>query len=309
MARLLITGASGLLGANLVLQALEEHQVIAITNVHSLHHPRIDHHSADLSVPGTAQEIVKQLSPDWIVHCAAATNVDWCERHPSEAMLLNRDMAGWVAQGAAEIQARFIHISTDAVFDGEKGSYMEQDLANPINVYGKTKLEAELVVLENYPHSLVLRTNMYGWNAQDKLGLAEWFLHKIRAAESCIGFLDVMISPMYIRDLSEVLMDLLETDLDGILHVPAQECVSKFSFSQRIAAEFGLDGSVVTPGTVDEVSLEAPRPRNLCLKGKVFERELGVQLPAINDSLHRFREDEENGYRRRLKDLVMLDGG
>jgi len=306
MTRLLITGAGGLLGANLALEALAAgHQVIAVDFLHQIRHPEIESVKADLSRPGAAMEVFAAHHPRWAVHCAAAVDVDACETDPETAFRLNRDMAGHVAIAARAVGARLVHISTDAVFDGERGGYAEDDEPHPINVYGSSKLDGERVVLSEYPEALVVRTNIYGWNAQPKLSLSEWFLDRLRRGERCTGFTDVTVTPIAVGELAVRILRLLSMPVSGVLHLAGSETVSKYEFGRRIAEAFRLSPDPIVPGLVDASRLRARRPRRLGLDVRKAEKLLGAPMPAIGPALRRWRVQETDGTLDRLRALVV----
>jgi dTDP-4-dehydrorhamnose reductase len=305
MTRLLITGAGGLLGANLVLEAVAAgHEVIGLDLDHPVRHPDVTGVKADLSLPGKAMEVFQARRPDWVIHCAAATNVDGCETHPDMAFRLNRDMAGQVAEAARLVGARLAHISTDAVFDGERGGYREEDVPRPINAYGRSKLAGEQAVAEAYPEALIVRTNLYGWNAQPKSSLAEWFLSNLEAGKRCPGFSDVWFSPILVNDLGRLLFAMLEAKLAWVYHVAGGECVSKYDFGVRLARVFGLDGSLVESARLEQGALKASRGWQLCLNVERAERAMGASLPTVEEGLTRFRDLRESGHVEALKALL-----
>ena len=304
MATILITGAGGLLGANLVLDALASgHRVIAVDHQYPIRHPEVDSLAADLCQAGAAESILAAKRPDWVIHCAAATSVDGCEADPAMAFRLNRDMAQAVARGARAAGSRLVHISTDAVFDGERGGYREEDVPSPINVYGRSKLEGERAVAAADPQALIVRTNLYGWNAQDKQSLAEWFLSNLEAGKRCRGFTDVWFSPILVNDLGRLLFAMLEAGLAGVYHVAGGECVSKYDFGVRVARVFGLDGSLVEPAGVARAPLKARRGGNLCLSTQHSATGLGMKMPDVATGLLKFRA-LRGEHTRQLKVLV-----
>jgi dTDP-4-dehydrorhamnose reductase len=304
MAKLLITGASGLLGANLLLATATEHQVVAICHQHAIALEGVEVVVADLSQPGAAWEVIGACRPEWVVHCAAATSVDGCERDPASAYRLNRDMAGWVAGAARDCGARLVHVSTDAVFDGERGGYREEDAPRPVHVYGMSKLAGEQAVAAAHPEAAIVRTNLYGWNALPKLSLAEWFLERLEAGDRCPGFADVWFSPILVNDLAPLLLKMLEAGLRGIYHVGGGECLSKYQFGSKLAQVFGLDAGLIQPVEVGATGLQAKRPSRLCLDGSKIERALRVRLPAAADGLERFADLRREGYPRRIRALM-----
>jgi dTDP-4-dehydrorhamnose reductase len=305
MAKLLITGASGLLGANLLLAATEEHEVVAVCHQHPIVLEGVEVVVADLSQPGAAREVIGACRPAWVIHCAAATSVDGCESDPVSAYRLNRDMAGWVAGAARGCGARLVHVSTDAVFDGEHGGYREEDTPRPVHVYGMSKLAGEQAVAAAHPEAAIVRTNLYGWNALPKLSLAEWFLERLEAGERCPGFADVWFTPILVNDLAPLLLKMLEVGLRGVYHVGGGECLSKYEFGVRLAEVFGLDASLIQPVEVGATELQAKRPRRLCLDGSKIERELRVRLPAAIEGLERFRKLCEGACNHALRELLV----
>jgi len=125
MTRILITGASGLLGLNLALQASRQHAVVGVVNHNQLINTPFEQMSADLGSPDEVQRVLAFSRPDWIIHCAALANLEDCEKNPTRAARINTWLPGYLAEQAGWLGARFLHISTDAVFDGESGNYRE----------------------------------------------------------------------------------------------------------------------------------------------------------------------------------------
>jgi dTDP-4-dehydrorhamnose reductase len=304
MTKVMITGASGLLGANLVLSAMNTHDVIAVCHEHPIRLPNHVVVEADLSIEDNVRDLFRKTSPDWVIHCAAATDVDRCQEDPDWALSLNRDMAGYVAEAARDRQARLIHISTDAVFDGAAAPYAEEDPAEPINVYGKTKLEGESVVSEMNADAAIIRCNIFGWNAREKHNLAEWFIHHLERDEACPGFTDVLISPILVNDLGDVLLQILDRGSSGIFHVGSKSCLSKYDFGVRLARVFGLDENLIQPVLSERAALKAPRPKDLCLKTQKIEGEINNRLPDVDECILAFHNLREIGYVERLKDLM-----
>jgi len=304
MARLLVTGASGLLGANLLLAARASHQLIAATHRQRIELPGAKCVQLDLAQPGAAHDLLRNTHPDAVIHCAAFTDVDACEGHPELAERLNAEVPGWLAEACAHEGTRMIHISTDAVFDGQQGNYSEDDRPMPINVYGSTKLRGEQAVLTAFPSATVIRTNIFGWNAQPKLSLAEWFLERLRRGEPCTGFTDVSVSPLTAHDLAARLLALLPTPLAGVLHVAGSEAVSKYQFGCLVAEHFGLQPDLIRPGLVDASGLRARRPHRLTLDVRRAEAAFGATMPRLEPGLRRWREQEVDGTLDRLRALI-----
>lgn len=302
---LLVTGASGLLGANLIVAALGEGRpLVAVSRTRRVHLPGVRSYCADLSAPGEAEAIVAEVRPRVVIHAAAATSVDGCEGDPAGAHRLNETMASYVATAARAVRARLIHISTEAVFDGTAlRCYAEDDPTLPCNVYGQSKRAGEEAVLTADPDALIVRTTIYGWNAQAKASLAEFFIERLRRGEQVPGFADVLFTPILVNDLADRLLRLAFLDVRGILHVAGRECVSKVEFGQRLARWFGLDPALVVPGSVRDAGLPARRALRPCLCVARAEALLG-RLPTVDEGIARFHGLEKDGLPGRLHRLL-----
>jgi dTDP-4-dehydrorhamnose reductase len=302
---ILVTGASGLLGANLALILADAgFRVAAVSNRWALREDRIRSVCADLDRPGEPERIVRWAGPDWIIHCAALTNLDECENYPGNAARTNTEMSGSLAEAAALIGARFIYISTDSVFDGTRGDYAEDAAPSPLNQYASSKLRGEEAVREVLPDALVVRVNIFGWNAQPKLSLAEWILEKLEQGQELTGYQDVVFNPLLVNDLGELLIRMMRRPLSGLMHVGSTDCWSKYEFSRAIARAFGHDAGLVLPGTLQDLPARTLRPKNTTLRSDRVRAELGVTMPGLWDSLMRFRRFREDGSLNRLRALL-----
>ena len=305
MTRILVTGASGLLGANLILEAHRAgHTVVASSRTRPIDHAKIAWMQADLTDPGAVADLLDAAEPDWVVHSAAATDIDRCEGNPEWAFGLNRDAAGYVAAAALKRRARLVHVSTDAVFDGEGGPYSETDPARPVNAYGESKLAGETAVNDVHPEAAIVRTNFYGWSPAGRTSLAEWFLAGLKNGERVGGFEDVWVCPLLANDLARLVLDLLANCASGVFHLGARNCVSKYEFGLKLTQLYGLDGTSIQPVTVESVGLVAPRPKRLCMEVKRAERELGVEMPSVEQGLERLEALDRSGYRIQVAELV-----
>lgn len=285
MNKVLITGASGLLGSNLVRDWADAFEVTGVVYQHPVDLPGAQIRKADLSDLSAVRQLVEQVQPELVIHCAAATKIDECERDPRMARRLNRDMAGAVATASRSAGARLIHISTDSVYDGQQGGYRETDPPSPINAYGQSKLEGEAVVREAHPSALIVRTNIFGWNLGLKRNLAEWFLARLVEGKQCPGFTDVWFSPILVNLLGKSLLVLAETDASGVLHIGGATCLSKYEFGVKLANAFGYDPELIWPAELSDAGLGARRGQRLCLDSSQAELLLGRPMAAVDDGI------------------------
>jgi dTDP-4-dehydrorhamnose reductase len=301
--RILITGASGLLGLNLALEAASEHTVFGLVHQHNLRTQAFHVIRADLLEPGAIQSVLDETQPDWVIHCAALANVDACETNPQQAAQLNSEIPGKLAQYVARGGARLVHISTDAVFNGQRGQYSEEDEPNPLSVYARTKLAGELAVAQANPEAIIARVNLFGWSVTGQRSLGEFFFNNLQAGKSVMGFTDVFFCPLLANDLGQILMRMLEKRLSGLYHVVSRECISKYTFGVRLARRFGLDEDLIRPASVSQAGLKAARSPHLTLQTRKLARALGTPPPDLSTGLERFYALYQQGYPQHIKGL------
>ena len=302
---LLITGASGLLGANLVLAALDQ----GLAVVAGCHSRRISVHGvrsivSDLTWPGAASELMATTRPEAVIHTAASIDVGRCETDRGFADRINAQVPAELAAACSDVGARLIHISTDAVFAGDSMSgYSEGDPTMPVNQYGRAKLAGERAVTQACPGALIVRTTIYGWNAQPKESLGEFFVRRLSRGERVPGFEDVWMTPILASDLATQLLRLVRLDAAGVLHVTGRDCVSKAAFGRRIALAFGYNPELIDPVSIRDQPLSAPRPLRPCLRVGRAEGLLGA-LPTVDDGIERFRQTRDAGLPDRLRSML-----
>jgi dTDP-4-dehydrorhamnose reductase len=299
--KILVTGASGLLGLNLSLMQIGTHTIIGVDRSKLAGTP-FEIIKAELTQPGLFSRLIDTVRPDAIIHTAANANVDSCESDPEGARLLNAELPGELALSVARQGIRFTHISTDAVFDGTKtGIYTEADTPNPLGVYAQTKLEGERNVLSANPQAIVARVNFFGWSLSGTRSLSEFFFNKLSAGEHCNGFTDVYFCPLFVGDLAETLVRMLDKGLSGLYHVIGSEALSKYDFGQRIARQFGFDESLVIPKSVEESGLKARRSHNLKLSVHKLSTDLGAEIPGVSTGISRFYAQHQQGYPQKMR--------
>jgi dTDP-4-dehydrorhamnose reductase len=303
--RIAITGASGLLGANLFLGwSTGGHDVLGIYSSHAIAAPGAASQRADLFAVDALTGALGDFRADWVVHAAAMTNVDECEKRPDVAMKINSEMSRCVALAAKKSGARLVYISTDSVFDGSRGGYDVDDAPAPVNAYAQSKLAGEREVAGILPDALIVRTNIYGWNAQKKNSLAEFMLHKLRAGEKFTGFDEVIFSPLLANQLGDILMGLIRAGASGVVHAGARDAVSKYEFGLRIAGLFDLDAKLVGRGSSTSFPFAAKRPRDTSLDASSAARWLACELPDVDGGLREFRRLEEENWPVRLRNCM-----
>jgi dTDP-4-dehydrorhamnose reductase len=299
--KILVTGASGLLGLNLCLMRFEGHTLFGVDRGKLAGTP-FELVRADLTQPGAISRLIDTVRPDAILHTAANANIDSCETDPDGARYLNAEIPGLLAEACVKRGVRFLHVSTDAVFDGtHDGVYTETDLPNPLSVYARTKLAGEQAVLSANPQAAVARVNFFGWSLSGTRSLSEFFYNKLSAGETCSGFTDVWFCPMFVGDLAGTLVRMLDAGLSGLYHAVGSQALSKYDFGVLISQQFGFDSQQVLPRSVEESGLKARRSHNLRLSVHKLSTDLGADIPGASTGIAQFYTQAQQGYPQKMR--------
>jgi dTDP-4-dehydrorhamnose reductase len=275
----LIFGATGLLG-----KALEREwkgdEVIGLGS-----------HDADIRNASRVREVVENSRPDWIVLAAAYTDVDGCENNQELAFSVNRDGLANVAQAAKQVGAKLLFLSSDYVFDGRKTSpYEIGDERNSQGVYGRTKVDAEVQLLEILPDCCIARTSWLFGNGGKCFPDTILKLARTRPALDVVN--DQRGCPTYSVDLARAIVQLCRKDASGIVHVTNAGNCSWFEFAREIVEQAGLS-TAVRPVSTAQMARPAPRPAYSVLSPASLQR-YEIEMPDWKDALRRYLEEHGN---------------
>ena len=303
--RLLITGATGLLGLNLSLVASARgHQVIGLSHSRKLSAIPFDLYQVDLLDTDRALTVIADARPEAIIHCAAQADINAAEKAPEKTMALNRDVPARLAAISSEWGIPYIYISSDAVFDGQVGGYSELDPTNPLSLYARTKLAGEQAVQAAHPDAMIARVVFFGWSLSGKRSLSEFFFNNLQSGQSVKGFTDTYFSPLYVEDLADLLLDSLVASLSGIYHLTSPQGLSKYEFGVRIAHRFGFDPTLIEPVRAAETDRGVARSLTLTLRSDKAQAALGRPLPSVDEGIEKFYQRWQDGYPGYLQSLA-----
>lgn len=230
-------------------------------------------------------EICNGFKPDVIINLAAMTNVDGCEDELILAWQLNVNLPQHLAELSSTFGAKFIHISTDYIFDGQDGPYGENDICNPISQYGKTKLLGEFEAFK-HKNTAILRTNVvYGYSEQGKSDFVTWVISKGTNKESFNIVDDQYSNPTFTDDIARTINRVIETDFTGILNVGGYDYCSRIEFTNTICDVFGLDKNLIKPISTQSLNQKAQRPLKGGLKIDKLIHQLNINPLGIREGL------------------------
>ena len=235
------------------------------------------------------KDIISSISPDVIINLAALTNVDFCESNPEIAKEVNTNGV----QNLVDVfSGKIIHLSTDYVFDGLKGPYKEEDQINPISVYGKTKYDAEKIVLDKN-NNLVLRANvLYNMFGNNNASFLNWVVNNLKNKNSIQVVNDQFNNPTWTESIAEILVNCLNKDMSGLYHWGDQDYLSRYDFAIKIAESYNLKSDLIKQISTSQLKQMAPRPLNGGLDQSKLKKYLNITPPSINDCLDAIRIKE-----------------
>lgn len=298
--RMLITGVSGLLGNNLAYYFKNKYEILGLYCSHPVSMAGIQTKKCDLSHSNSTKDVIEKFSPLIIIHCASLTNVDQCESDPELTNKINVISTKNIIEIISDNDVKLIYISTDSVYDGVGGNFSENDNINPLNCYGRSKYEGELEVLRK-KGSVILRTNLFGWNIQEKKSLGEWILDELKSGRKIQGFKDASFSTIYTLELARAIDMVIQGQLSGIYNCGGADSCSKYDFAMKIADRFGLDKGLIAPISIDDFSFKAKRGKNLSLNVDKLQKALDYKLPTIDQSIDKFYRDYKCGLPEEIK--------
>ncbi len=290
--KLLVTGASGLYGSKLAQIATEkQHQIYSLHSQHSVTFGIPI--QADITNKSQIESVFRETTPEVVIHAASLTDVDKCETNRELAWKINVDGTGNIAQAAKQINSFVLYISTDYVFDGEKGNYVETDLPSPINYYGYTKLKAEEQIKKTLSEYCIARTSViYGSTpAAGKINFALWLLNKLKNKEPTKVFTDQWNSPTLNTNLARMTMEIIERKVSGLFHISGATRISRYDYANFLAKTFNLDNNLIIPVSSKDLSFPAKRPKDSSLKTIKAQQTLKNKPLPIEKALEQFKAE------------------
>jgi dTDP-4-dehydrorhamnose reductase len=239
------------------------------------------------------RQAISEIQPEAIINTAAVTDVDQCEENGNIASLVNATSVSYVANSARECEAFLVQVSTDYVFDGERGGYSESDSPNPINKYGLSKLEGEQAATAAGDGNVcIARTSVvYGWGRPQRPNAATYVYDRLSKHEKISMVRDQFSSPTLNTNLAHMLVEIAERRLPGTIHVAGATRLNRFDFAVGLAENLGLDESLIQPISVSDMKWKAKRPRDSSLDVTKALRVLAHKPYSIDRAYTEFQKE------------------
>lgn len=287
----LIIGANGFTGRRILQQlSLSGEYELTGCSLHKDIQPGDNHRfiQADINNHPTIAQLIGQLRPEVVINASALSVPDYCEKHPDEAYATNVSAVANMARCCEQAGSRFIHLSTDFVFDGKKDClYTEEDMPAPVNYYGRSKYEGELAIAANCnDYANVRVVIVYGKAFPGQHGnILQLVKNRLEAGQEIRVVSDQYRTPTWVQDIAIGVERLMHISQSGTYHICGGECLSIADIAYRVADYFGLDRSLIFPVTTEQMNEATPRPRFSGLSIEKAKRELGYQPHSLEEGM------------------------
>lgn len=293
--RILITGSNGLVGQALIneLSSNSQYEIIA-TSLHHNRHAGSNYFFEILDITNISQVnyVFDLYKPDVVIHSAAISQIDFCEKNKDIAWSVNVDGTKNIAVASAKISAKIIYLSSDFVFDGVEGMYAENDAPKPVSFYGNTKLEAEKII-QNYAGkwAIVRTVLVYGMNYRiNRANILTWVIDSLKEEKAIQVVNDQYRTPTLDSDLADGIFKIIEKSAEGIFHISGKEYLSVYEFALTIAEVFQFDASLISPVTSLSLNQTGRRPAKTGFDISKAIRELEYSPSGIKEGLEKLNK-------------------
>jgi len=280
----LVTGACGLLGQHLVRRLKFDHRVIAVDIVADIFKDsNITFMQSDLTDLSVVRQIFEQGSIDVVYNCAAYNDVDGCERNKEKAYDLNVGLVESLVNAGCD---KIVQFSTDYVFNGKYGPYVEDDETDPVGYYGETKLQAERILLESDGRHLIIRTNvLFGNGIGVRPNFISWLVENFKRGRRLKLVTDQYNNPVHADNLAEASIEAGKLGLTGILHIGGGSYLSRCEIAYMVAERFGFSRNLIIPVLTSELGQVARRPMRGGLRIDRAEKLLKTPLLTFKEAI------------------------
>ena len=296
MRTICVTGGNGLLGSKVLSAACGMYRLISIDlrKAPTVWYDNLEYIQGDVTDRKSIYDQIARSRSDCVIHTAAFTDVDGCEKEKEKAWRVNVCGTENVALACKALGAKMIHLSSDYVFDGKDGPYGEDDEPNPISFYGKMKLESERIIRNILENFVIARTMvLYGYSPGVRMNFVTWLIDKLSRGEKVQVVMDQYGTPTLADDLAKILVILFQKDGQGIYHTAGREWISRYNFAQRVAEIFNMDSSLIVKTMSDCLKQQAPRPLMSGLKIDKICQEMGATFQSVKESLFTMKHQME----------------
>lgn len=294
--RIIFTGITGLLGRYFLKNQELGYEIIGVSSK-----------DFDIADKKQVSDFIKKVNSKVIVHAASLGNVDYCEKNPEEAYKVNVNGTQNIVDAAKKVNAKIIFLSSNAVYDGEHPPYDENKSPNPLDIYGRTKVESESAVLKSNLHYCILRLiTMYGWpQPGGRANPVTWVIDSLKKGQKINVVGDIYNNHLWAGQAADVIWKIIKENISGIYNIAGADCISRYDLALKVAKVFGLDKSLINPVSSDFFKDIAKRPKNTCFNTSKMEKDLGIKPLSVDEGLRLMKQEGETTHSGFIWALVL----
>lgn len=286
MKKLLVTGASGLLGGHIFLKAQKNFESVGTHWNNSPNNKTGNWHQIDLTDKQNVKSFLAEFQPDVIIHSAANSNLDQCENDQESAYKTNVAATKWLAEYSGENGVRLIFVSSDMVFDGNRGMYFEDDPIFPLAYYGQSKVDAEKAVKEMDENFVIARSALiYGRPVTGGSSFSNWMENNLAQGKEIGLYTDQFRTPVYVENIADAFLELAENEFCGTIHLGGANRINRFDFGLELCSICGYDKNLLIKSSMSDSTPTAPRPRDVSLSTEKANNVLITRLLSTKEGL------------------------
>lgn len=285
--RALIIGATGFIGSYLHGTFKKKYEVTGTSTYDG------NFRNLDMSKFDKTCKILKEINPDVICLPAGMTNLDYVEKHPAESRKVNVLGTKNIADYCKSRNCRLIFFSSDAVFNGKKGPYSENEKPNPVSVYGRQKLEAEDIVKKLDDFVIIRTSSVYGWDKK-RLNFVSRLIESLKSNKEFKAPIDQYYTPTYVLDLANAALRLAGKEFNGVYNITGPDFMNRYEIALNVCKIFKLKKELVIPVKSPQLGQAAKRPKYGGLVNKKAVKELGIKLRSLKEGLNAMLENAKN---------------
>ena len=286
--KLLVTGFGGFVAGSVIAQAMKNWQVHTIDKIEApKNQENVKYYSLDLRDEKKLAELFRRINPDAVIHTAAIADIDFCQNNQKLAEEVNVGVTRTLAQLCQENGAKLVFCSTDTVFDGKKGFYVEEDKPNPVNFYAETKVRAENIIKETIENFAISRSSLV--MGLPVMGKGNSFLartiEKLKVGERVKFPENEIRTPIDVITLGRALIELASNNYRGILHLSGNDRLNRYDMACKIAKHLGYSPELIVPTNSNAMPGRAPRPNDASLDNSKAKKILKTPMRSLIEGL------------------------
>ena len=284
--KILVLGGSGLVGSTFINYTKDIYDIHYTFNQNEIQFNNIP--STKINIVENSRELhelMKNFIPEVIVHTISHPSVDECEKNLEIGKKLHIESTKEISNMSKKINSKLIYLSTDAVFDGKSNKkYTENDEPNPINQYGKSKLEAEKIIVNASEQNVILRPSViYGWHKKSRF--TNWIIESLQNGKVVDPHNDQYNTPTLVDDLVKSIIKIIDKNISGLFHSTGKTCVNRYELACNVAEVFNFNKKLIKPVSSIEKKQDAPRPPRTCLDSTKLEIATDYKFKELDEGL------------------------